>query len=76
MLSYLCFYNRNKNIEKTGEVDIEKSNVCIFEDNFSEISLKSSFYKNSLEDFYLYYDTEDSIIDEILNSIIQKIENK
>jgi len=59
MLSYLCFYNRNKNIEKTGEFDIEKSNVCIFEDNFSEISLKSSFYKNSLEDFYLYYDTED-----------------
>ena len=73
MLSCLCFCNRN--MKKSEEFDIENSNVCIFDDNLSEISLKSSLYRNSLEKFYLYYDSEESI-GEILNSIIQKIENK
>ena len=74
MLSYLCFYNRNRN--NSCDIDIEKSNVFVFNENLSEISLKSSLYKNSLEEYYLYDDTQESIISEILNSIIGKIENK
>ena len=70
MLSCLCFYNRNKNIknseefviEKLKEFDIENSNVCVFDENLSEISLESSLYRNSLGKIYLYYDSEESII--------------
>jgi len=76
MLSYLCFYNKNRNRNNSEDIDIENSNVCVFNENFSEISLKSSLYKNSLEEFYLYDNIEQSIIGEILNSIIRKIENK
>lgn len=76
MLSYLCFYNKNRNRNNSEDIDIENSNVCVFNEKFSEISLKSSLYKNSLEEFYLYDNMEESIIGEILNSIIRKIENK